>query len=351
MRIAIVNDMALAREALRRVVQSVPGYVVAWQAADGAEAVRRARADCPDVILMDLIMPVMNGAEATRQIMQSCPCPILVVTAHVRTNFPLVLEALSNGACDAVNTPELSPEGKVREGEALLTRLHRLEKSRHLKDEAQPVGPMRREGAASDSAILAPSSFKGTFLALGASTGGPEALARVLGALPAGFPAPVVVIQHMSAEFIPDLVAFLHGCCRLPVDFAREGKIPAVGTVSVAATDDHLILTRGGRFAITREPADYPFRPSVNVFFESLAAHWSGPGVAVLLTGMGNDGARGMALLRQSGWYTLAQDAGSSVVYGMPKAAAEIHAACRVLPLEQIPGAILTRFDLGRRSG
>src|SRR5262249_39073471 len=152
----------------------------------------------------------------------------------------------------------------------------------------------------------------------GASTGGPEALARVLGALPASFAAPVVVVQHIAAEFAGNLVAWLRGRSELPVRVAREGEVAPQGAISVAATDDHLILRNGMRFGIVHEPADYPFRPSVDVFFESLAASWPGTGVAVLLTGMGHDGAKGLAALRQAGWYTLAQDRTTSVVYGMP---------------------------------
>ncbi len=126
---------------------------------------------------------------------------------------------------------------------------------------------------------------------------------------------------------------------------AHEGEVVPRGVISVAVTDDHLILRNGLRFGIVREPADYPFRPSVDVFCESLVTAWPGTGVAVLLTGMGNDGATGLAALRQAGWYTLAQDQTTSVVYGMPRAAVELRAACRVLPLPQIPGAILARFD------
>jgi two-component system response regulator WspF len=341
MRVAIVNDLHVARMALKRVVQSVSGHEVAWQACDGAEAIRRARLEPPDVILMDLIMPNINGVEATRQIMQQNPCPILIVTASVQDHLPLVVEAMTHGALDAVDTPVLA-DGKIRSDEPLLARLARVERSLSGKEEKK---------TRSDSSCIVPPSSHGqmpTLLALGASTGGPGAIAEVLQALPATFRDPVVVIQHMRAEFVPGLVVWLQGRCKLPVRLATEGQAPPGGVVSVAATDDHLVLTSSRRFAVVREPADYPFRPSVNAFFESLAAHWPGVGVAVLLTGMGNDGAGGLSALRQSGWFTVAQDEESSVVYGMPKAAAELHAASRVLPLEQIGGAILTRFE-GRR--
>src|SRR5262245_879189 len=129
MRIAIVNDLALAQAVLRRLVESIPGYTVAWTAADGAEAVRKAAADRPDVILMDLIMPVMDGAEATRRIMASSPCPILVVTASVGGNFGKVYEALGAGGLDAVKTPVLGPGGQLEGGSAILERLTKLERA------------------------------------------------------------------------------------------------------------------------------------------------------------------------------------------------------------------------------
>ena len=127
MRIGIVNDMSLAREVLRRLVLSVPGYSIAWTAEDGAEAVRRAREDRPDAVLMDLVMPVMGGVEATRRIMSSTPCPILVVTSSVTGNFPLVCEAMSHGGLDAVNIPVLGDDGRIHGGEELLARLARVE--------------------------------------------------------------------------------------------------------------------------------------------------------------------------------------------------------------------------------
>jgi two-component system response regulator WspF len=345
MRIGIVNDLALARKALQTLVQSVPGYSVAWQAADGAEAVRRAREDRPDVVLMDLVMPVLDGVQATRQIMAGSPCPILLVTSSISGNFSLVCEAMSHGGLDAVDMPVLGPCGKLQGGEALLSRLARLDRGR----QAVPAAPARADspsplrgggwGVGSSSAPALP-----PLLAIGASTGGPEAVARILQALPASFPAAVVVVQHIAADFAPNLVVWLQGRCALPVDLARDGARPEAGSVAVAGTDDHLTLRTDRRFLYTREPADYPFRPSVNVFFESAAACWPWPGVAVLLTGMGSDGARGLAALRGLGWLTVAQDEQSSVVYGMPRAAVEMGAASRILPLGEIPSVILGQF-------
>src|SRR5262245_53042588 len=236
MRIGIVNDVPLAREALRRAVLSVPGYHVAWMAEDGAAAVRLAAQDRPDVVLMDLVMPVMDGVEATRRIMAAAPCPILVVTGSVSSNYPLVLQAMSQGGVDAFNTPRLGPDGQVRDALPLLVRLARLE--REMGASGTPSVPAR---VAADGPAVSPSACP-PLLALGASTGGPEALAQVLEVLPADFPGPVGVIQHIDAEFAPNLIVWLRGRCRLPVEEAREGVAPRPGVVSVAVSNDHLVL-------------------------------------------------------------------------------------------------------------
>jgi two-component system response regulator WspF len=334
MRVAIVNDLALAREVLRRLLLSSPDYSIAWTAADGVEAVQKCAADRPDAILMDLIMPNMDGVEATRRIMTDNPCPILLVTSSVSSNFSKVYEAMGHGGLDAVNTPTLERDGTVRDGEALLSRLTHLSKANRVSA-APIVAPAVEVRSAGQGSPL---------VALGASTGGPEALARILEMFPADFPAAVAIIQHIGVDFVPSLVHWLQGRSRLPVRPARTGDTPAVGEVVIAASNDHLMLDREGRFVYCDEPKEYPYRPSVDVFFASLAASWPKPGVAALLTGMGADGARGLLHLRQAGWLTLAQNRESSVVYGMPQAAAQMKAACHILPLDDLSKAILAHF-------
>jgi two-component system response regulator WspF len=334
MRIAIVNDLALAREVLRRVVVSVPGYEVAWAAADGAEAVRKAAADRPDVVLMDLVMPVMDGVAATRAIMRATPCPILVVTSTVGGHFDRVYEAMGAGAFDAVETPTLGPNGPVNAG-PLVARLAKL------------AAALRGEtGTALHPALPAdprPAGHLPPVVAVAASTGGPDALAAVLGAFPPDLPAAVLVVQHIAAAYAPGLAARLAGGCRLPVRAARDGDRPTPGVALLAATDDHLELGPAGLLRYTPEPRSAPYRPSADVLFASLSAHGPGRGVGVVLTGMGSDGAAGLLALRRAGWHTVAQSAGSCVVYGMPKAAAEVGAAAEVLPLDRIGPAVAAR--------
>jgi two-component system response regulator WspF len=165
-------------------------------------------------------------------------------------------------------------------------------------------------------------------------------VAQVLACLAPAPPGPVVVVQHIAAAFAAGFATWLQARTGLPAGVAAPGEAPAPGRVYVAGSDDHLAVGPDRRFAYTAEPKDYAYRPSVGVFFASLAAHWPGPGVAVLLTGMGNDGARGLAELKALGWHTVAQDRATSVVYGMPKAAAELNAASEVLPLARIGPAV-----------
>lgn len=173
-------------------------------------------------------------------------------------------------------------------------------------------------------------------LAIGASTGGPAAVASLLAGLPDGFQACVLVAQHLDQSFSDNLAAWLGGQTRLPVVIARTGDRLKPGMVYVARGGEHLVVTPVNTLAYAREPSATPYRPSVDVLFESLAVSLAGPGVAVLLTGMGSDGARGLLALKKAGWFTIAQDQGSSAVYGMPKAARDLGAASLVLPLAAI---------------
>lgn len=183
-------------------------------------------------------------------------------------------------------------------------------------------------------------------LAIGASTGGPKALADILLALPADFPAAVVVVQHMDPAFNAGLNTWLKGQSVLPLTVARHGERLQAGRVYVAIGGDHMVISADGLLHYTAEPSDAPFRPSVDALFESLANQKLCSGVAVLLTGMGRDGAHGLLALRQAGWNTIAQDASTSAVYGMPKAAMELGAAEMMLPLQNIAA---TAANLMRR--
>ncbi|MCP4346329.1 MAG: chemotaxis response regulator protein-glutamate methylesterase [Desulfobacterales bacterium] len=334
MRIAIVNDLMVAQESLRRIILSVPGHEIAWSARDGSEAVKKAAADTPDLILMDLIMPVMDGVEATRRIMEEYPCPILVVTATVGNNAAKVFEAMGYGALDAVNIPMMGSGAEAQRSRyTLLRKIHIIAKLRGMSFNASNHIP--------PSEIAEPAP---PLVVIGSSTGGPKALAKILSDLPNAFEAVTVIVQHVDEKFSAGLADWLDAQTLLQVKLAAEGERPETGKVYVAGTNDHLIFTPRLTFSYTPEPGNISYRPSVDVFFESVATHWLTDlsRIAVLLTGIGRDGAKGLATLRQAGWHTIAQDEKTSVVYGMPKAAKELNAATEILPIEDIGQTVLS---------
>lgn len=349
MRIAIVNDSVMAVESLRRVVQSSAEHQVAWVARDGAEAVWRCTQETPDLILMDLIMPVMDGVEATRRIMASTPCPIVVVTATVAGNAAKVFQAMGEGALDAVNTPVLGISGEGEGRAELLAKITTIQKLiRQKRPRAISIAP-------TTIATSQPTAAKGKLIAIGASSGGPPALAKVLSALPRDFDVPVVIVQHVDAQFVGELALWLDKQCQLSVRLARDHDELRPGQVLVAGSNnDHLVMTPEQRLAYTPHPVEQAYRPSVDVFFESLASHWQGELVAVLLTGMGRDGAQGLLQLRSKGVFTIAQDKETSAVYGMPKAAVQLDAAVEILPIDAIGPRLQQCFrsypDMARKS-
>ena len=329
MRIGIVNDLPMAVEAMRRVIVSSGQHELAWTAGDGAEAVESCRRDRPDMVLMDLIMPGMDGVEATRRIMAASPCAILVVTATVEGNAGKVFEAMGAGALDVVQTPTFGGDDGAQGAAGFLYKIDATAKL--IREPSEPANPGVRARH---------------LVAIGASAGGPAALAKLLGGLPADFPAAVVIVQHIDVQFTAGLANWLGNVCKLPVRVAKEGDVADEGVVLVAGTNDHLTLQAGGRLSYTREPEYYSYRPSVNVFFESVGWNWRGDVVGVLLTGMGRDGASGLKMLRDARHHTIAQDRATSAVYGMPKAAADLGAAADILPLEKIAEAIARRIPI-----
>ena len=338
MRLAIAHHDARTLDALKRIVDTLAGYEIIWIAADGAEAVRKCQKEKPDLLLLDLALPVMDGSRTTNGIMKSCPCAILLLTASVEANAAKVFEAMGHGALDAVRISVETPTGKLLGEKDIIKKLATIGKL---------IGKLETRGKAPFKTKATSPAPCPPLVAIGASTGGPRALSVILAALPKVLGAAVIIVQHLDEQFSRGLAEWLNGQSNLEVVLAGVGDRPMIDTVLVASTNDHLILGEDLIIRYTEEPRDYPYRPSVDVFFESLVRHWPRRDIAVLLTGMGRDGASGLAALRKAGWHTIAQDEKTSVVYGMPAAAVELGGATDILPLERIAPVILKRLGKG----
>jgi two-component system, chemotaxis family, response regulator WspF len=338
MRVAIVNDSRIACEVLARTVRSLPGFAVAWTAYDGREAIDMCAQELPDIVLMDLIMPHVDGAQATREIMKATPCVILVVTSSVTAHRDKVFEAMGYGALDAVTTPIMGKDGELDGDDALKQKLRVVSRLVTIPTPIK-VSPLTK--------FRTHNSSHTPILAIGTSTGGPQALGILLGALPENFPAAVLVVQHMDAHFAPGFAEWLQQHCVLPLRLAHGGEKVTPGTVWLAGRDKHMYIDDDGVIILSDEPKNLHFRPSIDVLFTNLAECTKLERVGVLLTGMGSDGAEGLLALRSSGAHTIAQDAATSIVYGMPKMAAERSAATEILPLPEIGPRVVRLFARG----
>ena len=329
MRIALVNDTVTALEAMRRALFARPGHELAWVAHDGLEATELCARDTPDLVLMDLLMPRLDGVEATRRIMTHSPCAIVIVTADVGSRSSKVFEAMGAGALDAVNTPVLQQPSAPGGSDALLAKVETI---RRL------LGADRANGRTAPTLPATPPVPRPhlPLVAIGASAGGPTALARVFSHLPKEFPAPIVVVQHVDAQFAPGLATWLGSQTALQVRLARDGDWPETGAVLLAAADQHLVFKRPAQLAYTRDPEHSPYRASVDTFFLSAKRFWPGDVIGVVLSGMGRDGAQGLLALRAGGHHTIAQDPRTSIASGMPRAAADLDAAREILGLDKI---------------
>ena len=338
-RVLIVDDSPLVRTIIRDFLESEGTFTVVGEAGNGLEALQMARLLDPDLITMDIEMPVMDGLEAIEGIMKTMNIPVVVIAA--KNTAKNVYEAAIKGALEfyaKVNFTGFLSEEKRKDILASLKRISGI-KGRQKPRVMPEQGPERTaEAHNSRSRELWGREIRGVVIA--ASTGGPKALMSLCAALPADFPVPVVLVQHNSSGFDTGFVQWLNDYTPLKVKLAEEPEAPAGGKLYVAPTDKHLTLV-GGRFLFDYGKPVNNQKPSADILFKSAAKCW-GPGtISVVLTGMGYDGAEGTRYIRQAGGITIAQDEDSSMIYGMPKAAFDTGCVDMVLPLEKIPRQLI----------
>jgi len=338
LRVLVVEDSMTVRKRLCEVLSGEAGIEVVGEAEDGKEAIELCLSLRPDVITLDMMLPVMSGLAATEYIMAYCPTPILIVSSSInRGELFKTYEALAAGAVEVMEKPGAGDmEGEwERKFVAMVKLIARVKVVTHLRgrmgrNRNVPVVP---------AAVVTPATDTCQLLALGASTGGPAAIVDILRALPADFPLPVLIVIHLSEPFGAAFADWLDGQTQHTVRIAANGQTLQTSGVFMARPDSHLVV-RDRRLYLTDGPERFSCRPSVDVLFESVAIEYGAAAAACLLTGMGQDGARGLLAIRAAGGLTIAQDEASCVVYGMPREAAMLGAAQRVLPLGEIGAAL-----------
>lgn len=337
-RVVVAEDSLTVRELLVEILESDPDIRVVGQAKNGAEAVDLATRLKPDLVTMDVHMPVMDGFEATKEIMVRAPAPIVLVSSSVsREDVKLSFDAMRAGALMVVAKPD-SPQSAVFNGRreqflAMAKAMSQVKVVRRWAPRTQvvtlPVGRPRAPGA------------RLRLVAIAASTGGPAALQRIFADLPGDFPAPILVVQHIATGFVAGLAGWLSGSCNLRVKVAESGEPLRERSVLIAPDDRHLGVSSDARVAVTDAPPINGFRPSGTYLFESAARAYGDSVAAVILTGMGSDGVEGLKAVRAAGGQVLAQDEATSVVYGMPREAVAAGVVDAVLPVDGVAARLV----------
>lgn len=337
-RVLVVDDSAFMRKVLADLIGSQPDLVVVGTARDGEEALARVEELDPDVVTLDVEMPRLDGLAALERIMARCPRPVVMVSSLTRPGAEATVRALALGAVDFVPKPS----------GAISLDMGRVAAELWQKIRVAARVPRERLGRKRPFLAAGPRSGPGGGLSrvvvIGASTGGPAALMEVIPVLPGGLAAGILVVQHMPPGFTASLARHLDQAASLPVREAEEGDLLIDGLVLVAPGNRHLRVDARGRVSLSMDPREHGVRPAVDVTLASVAEAWPGGAGCVILTGMGMDGARGALLLRRSGGWVIAQDEQTSVVYGMPRAVAEMGLADEILPLDRIAEAVTRRI-------
>jgi two-component system chemotaxis response regulator CheB len=334
-RVLLVDDSALVRDMIRTILESDPGIVIVGEASNGLEALSQVASLKPDIVTMDIEMPVMGGLEAIERIIAEHPVPILVVTAQsgVRTAFA----AISKGALDVIEKPDIS----LVNMQTLVHKIRYLAKvdvSAHLK----VVGNRDKNEAA--SGVVTPRGLpKSGIIAIAASTGGPHAIHTILSNLPAVFPFPIVITQHIAEGFTQGMVDWLNSGTTLSVVMAANGAHLAPGHVYLNPAEHSMRISEQRTVQLGDRDASKIYNPCCNILLSSAAEVYRKSTIGLIMSGMGDDGVAGMQAIKMAGGSTLAQDAESSVVYGMNRLAVERGYIHKIVPLVKIPAELMQR--------
>lgn len=341
-RVILVDDSRMALTVLKRMLSSSPDIEVIGEATNGREAMRMILEFNPDIICTDLHMPIMDGLSLTREVMKTSPKPILIVSVSVYEGSKNVFALFEAGALDIYCKPRgiLDSEFEKHASE-LISKIRILSGVRVIKKRGTDQSDRTRFNKPNlfqDNSSKRPTRI----VIIGASTGGPQALERILSQLPSDFPLPVVCVQHITDGFIEGMMEWMSTKCKLRLKFARSGEFPLPGTIYFPQEKKHLEFSLDGRFAVYEGTPFEGHCPSISVTMRSAAECFKSSIVAALLTGMGRDGAEGMLAVRRAGGLTIAQDEDSSIVFGMARQAIEIGGAIHVLPLDKIAQTIIS---------
>ncbi|MGB8699675.1 MAG: chemotaxis-specific protein-glutamate methyltransferase CheB, partial [Thermosynechococcaceae cyanobacterium] len=341
-KVFLVEDSPVALKILENLLAESSDISVAGTACNGIEALDKIPKAQPDVICTDLLMGKMDGLELTQQIMAKYPRPILIISQAVEGHTSdMAVRLLKAGAIDIFAKPKSGLEEDYKTAQTAL--IHKIKILAGVKVFTKPIKPALVYPQSSSLAQPLPPSIPGAYkiLAIGASTGGPQAIQKILGQLPAHFPLPVVCIQHISEGFLASLANWMNSECALTVKIAEERESLQPGQVYFAPEKHHLLIDRYGCCFYSQAAPVGGHRPSIDMTFESLAQVYGKGTIAALLTGMGRDGADGLKAIAQMGGLTIAQDEASSIIYGMPQEAVRLGAARQVLDIDAIAPFIL----------
>jgi two-component system, chemotaxis family, protein-glutamate methylesterase/glutaminase len=334
-RVLVVDDSAFVRKAVERMLGSVDDIEVVGFAADGEEGLAKARELVPDVVTLDVKMPRLGGLETLERLMAEQPVPVLLMSTLTQEGAEVTLRGLELGAMDFVDKSSVQPMSMLSLADELVAKIRALGGARAR---ARPKPARTRASGSSGEAPAA------ECVVIAASTGGPTALQTVVSGLPAGFPAAVLVVQHIPRGFTKSLAERLDARSAIPVREARDGEAVVPGHVLLAPAGIHMKVARrrdAVEVVLDEEPRDALHRPSADVLMASAAKAYGPLSLGVVLTGMGSDGTEGLRAIREKGGLTLAEAEETCVIYGMPKAAIDAGVVHRVVPLERVAGEVL----------